>query len=177
MGGDTNSADAPLVREFRWRRHGAGYCLNQECEAYLKAAFINNVDKFWCAKCKEKGISKIDTFFVKNNCPVYKEARIEFNFDPTKNKFKSLAIVRDEDLPDSANVFTMCSALYNTDKRALRIAEQLLGNLLLVEDPADVKFMYEDLLYMDEPMDVYKARLGMVSENWELVEAKLKGVV
>lgn len=171
---DTFSAEAPLVRDFPAKR-GAGYCMNESCEIYLKPSFVMHSEgQFLCHKCKEKGKIKIESFSVKNHEPVYKEVRVEFNYDPLTEQFKSLVIVRDEEIIDSANIFTLYTPSLAINKRALKVAEQLLNNLLLVEDPGSVRFNFEDIVYTDEPIEMFKARLEMISNRWLQVKEKLE---
>ena len=148
MGFDTFSAEASLVEKRHFRRpRGVGYCMNVECEGYLRLSLLMYKENiFFCSKCKEKGFSHLDYFETSNNLEVYREVRVNYTFDPIQNRYKTLAIVRDERLPEHLNVFTLYTAQVSTEKRALKIAEQLLSNLLLVNDPADVIFYCEDFL-------------------------------
>ena len=174
MGFDTFSAEASLVEKRHFRRpRGVGYCMNVECEGYLRLSLLMYKENiFFCSKCKEKGFSHLDYFETSNNLEVYREVRVNYTFDPIQNRYKTLAIVRDERLPEHLNVFTLYTAQVSTEKRALKIAEQLLSNLLLVNDPADVIFYCEDTIYIDDP--AFKQKLDKLSSNWKLISDKIE---
>ena len=67
--------------------------------------------------------------FYTGNADVFKEVRVEYNFDPINTVYREIAIVRDESLWGRNNVYTLQSPLIKTEKRALKVAEAILANL------------------------------------------------
>lgn len=113
-----------------------GYCKDTECEDYAKGTFlINHGDTFWCPRCKKIGFIEAEAGTSTGDWGIYKEVRIEYNYDPTERRYRELAIVRDESLWGRNNVYTLKSPLIRTEKRALKVAESMLANLNMQEHP------------------------------------------
>ena len=151
-----------------------GICRSIECEDYNKDVFlINHGDFFNCPKCRKLGIYKQEQGTTLNNTSLdFYQVRVEFNFDPDKNEFRSIAIVTDESMPkDGGNVYTLKSALIRTDKRALEVATALLGNLMnattAIFDGSGISRPKEHVLYFDNPRELFKLELEVLGRELE----------
>ncbi len=111
-------------------KRGVGYCENTDCEDYAKGVFLlNHGDTFYCPRCRQLGKVEKERGFYTGNSDVFKEVRVEYNFDPINGVYREIAIVRDESLWGRNNVYTLQSPLIKTEKRALKVAEAILANL------------------------------------------------
>jgi ribosomal protein S27AE len=107
-----------------------GYCKNVECDDYSKGVFLlNHGDRFYCPRCRELGFVEGERGHYSGDTPVFKEVRVEFNYDPIENKYREIGIVRDESLWGKCSTYTLVSPLIKTEKRALKVAESILANL------------------------------------------------
>ena len=111
-------------------KRGVGYCENTDCEDYAKGVFLlNHGDTFYCPRCRQLGKVEKERGFYTGNSDIFKEVRVEYNFDPINGVYREIAIVRDESLWGRNNVYTLQSPLIKTEKRALKVAEAILANL------------------------------------------------
>lgn len=111
-------------------KRAIGYCETLTCEDYAKGVFLlNHGDTFYCPRCRDLGKTVPERGFSSGDSEVFKEVRLEFDFDAVKNIFKQTAIVRDESIQGSYSVYTLQSPLVKTDTRALKVAEAILSNL------------------------------------------------
>jgi len=121
-------------------KRGVGYCENTDCEDYAKGVFdcedyakgvflLNHGDTFYCPRCRQLGKVEKERGFYTGNTDIFKEVRVEYNFDPINSLYREIAIVRDESLWGRNNVYTLQSPLIKTEKRALKVAEAILANL------------------------------------------------
>ena len=137
-------------------KRGVGYCENTDCEDYAKGVFLlNHGDTFYCPRCRQLGKVEKERGFYTGNSDIFKEVRVEYNFDPINGVYREIAIVRDESLWGRNNVYTLQSPLIKTEKRALKVAEAILANLnryrgLLNGD--DIPRTTEIILSFDEPI-------------------------
>jgi ribosomal protein S27AE len=152
-------------------KRGVGYCENTECEDYAKGVFLlNHGDTFYCPRCRQLGKVEKERGFYTGNSDIFKEVRVEYNFDPIHGIYREIAIVRDESLWGRNNVYTLQSPLIKTEKRALKVAEAILANLnryrgLVSGD--DIPRTTEIILSFDEPFDEFSRRLTQLSKEWE----------
>ena len=107
---------------------------------------------------------------VPGNSDIFKEVRVEYNFDPINGVYREIAIVRDESLWGRNNVYTLQSPLIKTEKRALKVAEAILANLnryrgLLNGD--DIPRTTEIILSFDDEFDEFSRKLQQLSREWE----------
>ena len=151
-----------------------GICRNRECEDYNKDVFlINHGDYFDCPKCKAAGIYQKEQGLTLNNTSLdFYQVRVEFNYDPNEDRFRSIAIVTDESMPkEGGNVYTLKSALIRTDKRALEVATALLGNLMHADvrvfDGSGIGRPKEHVLYLDHPRELYQIELDVLARELE----------
>ena len=118
-------------------KRGVGYCENTDCEDYAKGVFLlNHGDTFYCPRCRQLGKVEKERGFYTGNTDIFKEVRVEYNFDPINSVYREIAIVRDESLWGRNNVYTLQSPLIKTEKRALKVAEAILANLNRYRGPA-----------------------------------------
>ena len=148
-------------------KRGVGYCENTECEDYAKGVFLlNHGDTFYCPRCRQLGKVEKERGFYTGNSDIFKEVRVEYNFDPVHGIYREIAIVRDESLWGRNNVYTLQSPLIKTEKRALKVAEAILANLnryrgLLNGD--DIPRTTEIILSFDDDMDEFIYMAGLLS--------------
>lgn len=118
------------AQEVREMKRGVGYCMRTECEDYAKGVFLlNHGNTFYCPRCREVGTVKAEVGSFSGEAEVFKEVRVEYNFDPINERYQETAIVRDESLWGRNNVYTLQSPLIKTERRALKVAEAVLANL------------------------------------------------
>ncbi len=166
--------------EVHMMKRGVGYCMNiggheePGCEDYAKGVFLlNHGDKFYCPQCRHLGTVVKETGHVdrgeREDAP-FKEVRVEFNYDPTREKFLEIAIVRDEAIWGTGSKYTLLSPLIKTEKRALKVAESVLANLqryaeLSGED--EIPRSTEAIISMDEDLSVFSRKMRALGKSWE----------
>jgi hypothetical protein len=152
-------------------KRGVGYCENTDCEDYSKGVFLlNHGDTFYCPRCRQLGKVEKERGFYTGNSDIFKEVRVEYNFDPTQGIYREIGIVRDESLWGRNNVYTLQSPLIKTEKRALKVAESILANLnryrgLLAGD--EIPRQTEFLLSFDDSYEEFDRKLRQLSKEWE----------
>ena len=150
-------------------KRGVGYCENTDCEDYAKGVFLlNHGDTFYCPRCRQLGKVEKERGFYTGNSDIFKEVRVEYNFDPINGVYREIAIVRDESLWGRNNVYTLQSPLIKTEKRALKVAEAILANLnryrgLLNGD--DIPRTTEIILSFDDDFDEFQRKLQQLSQG------------
>jgi len=111
-------------------KRAVGYCLTSGCEDIHKGVFLMNQSQdFYCPRCRCIGLCVPETTKALNDLPVFREVRVEFDYNPTTGHHQGLAVVTDTSIKVEANVFYIYSPLIRTDKRALKIAEAVLATL------------------------------------------------
>jgi ribosomal protein S27AE len=152
-------------------KRGVGYCENTDCEDYAKGVFLlNHSDTFYCPRCRQLGKVERERGRYEGNSDVFKEVRVEYNFDPINNVYREIAIVRDESLWGRNNVYTLHSPLIKTEKRALKVAEAILGSLNRYRGllhPDDIPRTTEFILSFDDPREEFARKLRDLSKQWE----------
>jgi hypothetical protein len=167
VGPDSLGRSSQMARMKR----GVGYCENTECEDYAKGVFLlNHGDTFYCPRCRQLGKVEKERGFYTGNSDIFKEVRVEYNFDPIHGIYREIAIVRDESLWGRNNVYTLQSPLIKTEKRALKVAEAILANLnryrgLLSGD--DIPRTTEIILSFDDDFEEFSKKLTQLSKEWE----------
>ena len=150
-------------------KRGVGYCENTDCEDYAKGVFLlNHGDTFYCPRCRQLGKVEKERGFYTGNSDIFKEVRVEYNFDPINGVYREIAIVRDESLWGRNNVYTLQSPLIKTEKRALKVAEAILANLnryrgLLNGD--EIPRTTEIILSFDDPFEEFSRKLQQLSQG------------
>lgn len=111
-------------------KRAIGYCRNSGCEDCNRGIFLlNHGPAFYCPRCRELGLVEHEKGSYTGTSDVFKEVRVEYNFDPNYKVYMATAIVRDESLWGRNNVYTLQSPLIKTEARALKVAESVLSNL------------------------------------------------
>ena len=73
-------------------KRGVGYCENTDCEDYAKGVFLlNHGDTFYCPRCRQLGKVEKERGFYTGNSDIFKEVRVEYNFDPINGILSSQA--------------------------------------------------------------------------------------
>ena len=156
-------------------KRAVGYCENIGCNDYAKGVFLlNHSPNFLCPNCREQGHIEREVGFYTGNSDIFKEVRVEFNFDPISKVYLEIGIVRDDSLPGAHNVYTLQSPLIKTEQRSLKVAEALLSNLNryrgLLSD-GDIPQTTEILLSFDDPFNSFKEKCRQLGE--ELAQSNL----
>ena len=148
-----------------------GYCENTDCEDFSKGVFLlNHSETFYCPRCRQLGKPEKERGSYTGETDIFKEVRVEYNFDPTNGIYRETAIVRDESLWGRCNVYTLYSPLIRTEARALKVAEALLANLnryhgLLAKD--EIPGTNEVLLSFDDSSEEFSRKLEILALAWE----------
>lgn len=152
-------------------KRAVGYCENTDCEDYAKGVFLlNHGNTFYCPRCRVEGRSKAEVGSYIGDTGVFKEVRVEFNYDPLQDRFREIAIVRDESLWGSCNTYTLQSPLIKTEKRGLKVAEAILANLNRYRGLLDgdgIPRTTEWLLSFDVPTEEFQSSLSKLRAHWE----------
>lgn len=144
-------------------KRAVGYCEQTDCEDYAKGVFLlNHGDTFWCPRCKRIGPIEAEIGKSVGNWGIYKEVRVEYNYDPIQKRYRELAIVRDESLWGKCDVYHLHSPLIKTEKRALKVAEAMLANLNMQERPlvpGEIPRTHELILSFDVPKEKFSQEM------------------
>jgi hypothetical protein len=122
------------------------------------------------ARTRQLGKVEKERGFYTGNSDVFKEVRVEYNFDPVNGVYREIAIVRDESLWGRNNVYTLQSPLIKTEKRALKVAEAILANLnryrgLLNGD--EIPRTTEIILSFDDPFEEFQRKVHQLGKELE----------
>ncbi len=167
------------ANEQRVMKRGVGYCTNmgsagtEGCEEYAKGVFLlNHGNKFYCPLCRHLGtvVKEVGQADRGDNDAPFKEVRVEFNYDPCTEKFREIAIVRDEAIWGTGSKYTLMSPLIKTEKRALKVAEAVLANLqryseLGSED--DIPRCTEVIISLDDDLAIFHQKIKALGESWQ----------
>jgi len=160
-------------------KRAVGYCTTvgggeqgSGCEDYAKGVFLlNHGETFYCPRCREIGavIAERGISNHREGAP-FKEVRVEFNYCAVNNKFKEIAVVRDEAIWGSGSKYTLFSPLIKTEKRALKVAEAILSNLQrfsALADAEDIPRTTEIIVSFDEDLDAFSKEMDKLGREWE----------
>ena len=117
-------------------KRSVGYCTNVECDEVFKGVFLMNHSSnvYYCGACRARGFVKDEIHSALNNSTVYGKVVVEYNFDIVESRYRDMAAVIDESIPqkdDRFNVYYLHSPLIKTEKRAIKVAEALLSFLFM----------------------------------------------
>ena len=152
-------------------KRGVGYCQDSQCEEFGKGVFLlNHEGAFFCPSCRLPGKVERERGFYTGNSDVFKEVRVEYNFDSSQDTYREVAIVQDVSLWGRNNIYTLQSPLIRTEKRALKVAEAILANLnrcpsMIHED--EIPNTTEVVLSFDDDRSLFKAKLDRLASEWE----------
>ncbi len=160
------------TQEIATMQRAVGYCENTGCEDYAKGVFLlNHSSVFFCPRCTLAGTIIVEKghYTGTSKDGVFKEVRVEFNYDPISSAFKEIAIVRDESLWGHHQTYTLQSPLIKTEKRGLKVAEAILANLnryrgLLAKD--GIPGTHEVLLDFDVSLEEFTERCRKLGVEW-----------
>jgi ribosomal protein S27AE len=165
-----------MISTYKVKR-AVGYCEQTECDEYTKGVFLlNHGDTFYCSRCQKVGFIEPETGKIEGDCGVYKEVRVEYNYDPIQKRYREIAIVRDESLLGPHDVYHIQSPLIKTEKRGMRVAESTLANLNTQADtliPGEIPRTVELIVSLDIPREEFNdemERLQRQLENSALVK-------
>jgi phage FluMu protein Com len=152
-------------------RRAVGYCEKDQCEDFCKGVFLLNYgDAFHCPRCRELGsvVPEKGSYTGKSN--IFKEVRVEFNWDNVNREYQEIAIVRDESLWGRCNTYVLQSPLIKTEQRGLKVAEAILSNLnkfstMTDLDNGDIPATQETLLSFDKPLNEFKQDLNVLADD------------
>ncbi len=151
-------------------RRGVGYCEDASCEEYARGVFLlNHEGAFYCPTCRKRGRVECERGFHVGDARLFKEVRVEYNFDPITGVYRDIAIVQDVSLWGHSNAYTLQSPLIRTEKRALKVAEAILANLNRCPDLAmkdEIPNTSEVVLSFDDEMPEFKRKLDKLAEEW-----------
>jgi hypothetical protein len=109
--------------------------LDENCEEYTKGAFLlDHGEVFYCPRCRMTGHMEGEKTTFSEEEGVFGSVRLEYDFDPLQWRYRSIAIVKDEALIGEVRTCTIKSPLVKTPRRALKVAEHMLGHLRQTPD-------------------------------------------
>jgi hypothetical protein len=149
-------------------KRALGYCINENCDEVYRGTFLLGHEsvKFHCNSCRGLGFIVSEYGEPDGEGEYFSEVRVEFNYDPIAKEYKGVAIVRDTGLP-GGKTYIMHSPLIRTDKRATKVAEELLATLAYtLPDDKEILQTGETVLNLSDPMDEFMDRLESLSERW-----------
>ena len=173
--------NTPVLRRptMSTMKRGVGYCLNNfedevakifACEDYSKGVFLlNHGDEYFCSRCRLPGVvvKEVGVYEEISDTAPYKEVRVEYNYDIEQERYRDVAIVRDESIWGAANKYILYSPLIRTDKRALKVAESILSNLQqTVSKDDDPPRSAEIVVNFDDPYAIVENKLKALGEEW-----------
>lgn len=152
-------------------KRAVGYCENTDCEDYAKGVFLlNHGNTFYCPRCRQLGCTEPERGFHAGTSEIFKEVRVEYNYDPINKTYREIAIVRDESLWGRCNTYTLQSPLIKTERRALKVAESVLSNLNRYRGLLDgdgIPRTTETLLSLDDSREDFSRKLQQLAAEWE----------
>ncbi len=151
-----------------------GYCEDVACQSYLIAIFMwLHEGPFVCLDCRkrqgflvsERGIRSGPTYAP------YGEVRVEYNFDPTQERYRSTAVLRDNALGERIRTFTFQSPHVEDQQHAFKLAEGFLvalndGIELALEDGTEIPRPMEHVVSFDLSREKFKERMQRL--GWAL---------
>jgi hypothetical protein len=150
---------------------GVGYCHNPRCEDYGKGVFLlNHGDAFSCPDCRHPGRIERESGRALGTGKVFREVRVEYNYDPELDLYRDVAIVQDVSLWGPTNSYTLRSPLVRTEKRALKVAEAILANLNRSPqglETDEIPTAAETVLNLDSPIEEFRGKLALLAREWE----------
>ena len=146
------------------RKRAVAYCRNPACVKYAQAVrVLEHVEIFYCSGCRRSGHVERECHEFGAGTGPYPEVRVVFGFDPLVERYRKVVIVRDESLEGGRGVYTLCSPVIRSKRRALEIAAETLTRLN--RSPAGVGAngllrSTEIVLSFDDDLEVFRRRLA-----------------
>ena len=151
-------------------KRGIGYCLNTDCENADGVLLLSPGDTFFCQSCGRSGKVEKERGFQTGSTGIFREVRVEFDFEPIEARYREVAIVRDESLPSRHDTYTLQSPFLKSEKQALELAETFFVNLTRAAR-VEIPRTAEVLLSFDDDFAALQQRLRQV---WEAGERCLR---
>lgn len=139
--------------------------MNPECTEFQKDVFLMaHNGSFKCGRCHRIGRKVMEYGETDNDFSLdFWQVRLEFCYDVTFDTYRSVAVVTDEDMSKEGNIYTLYTPLVKTEKRALLMAEAMLGTLMKADDSLFAKgYIPKDQVYnidFDKPLAEIQGRL------------------
>ncbi len=151
-------------------KRAIGYCLHEECEDYAKGVFLLNYGtRYFCSRCKQEGQIERETAHFRGDGEgkLFKEVRINYDFDPLVGKYHAVAIVRDDSIWGGSS-YIVNSPLIKTEKRALKVAESMLANLQRVSaiTQGEIIRTTESIICFDNNIEKVREDLRDLEKEW-----------
>lgn len=170
--------EASGTNEVRMKmKRAVGYCMNRGtndtngCEDYAKGVFLlNHGPQFYCPRCRDEGMVVKERGFADDISGVFKEVRVEYNYDPLIGRYREIAIVRDDSIWGESSTYTLLSPLIKTEKRALKVAEAILANLQRYSGSflqGEIPRTSEIIISFDDEKESFQKKLRALSAEWE----------
>jgi hypothetical protein len=165
----------------RRMRRAVGYCQNTDCEDYAKGVFLlNHGPVFYCPRCRNIGEVVDEVGSYTGNSEIFKEVRVEYNYDPIHRVYREVAIIRDDGIWGQHNVYTLTSPLIKTERRALKVAEAMLSSLntyhgFIGAANGELPRTNEHILDMDKPREEFRQELEKFHKELETSTLRQKG--
>jgi hypothetical protein len=157
---------------------GVGFCLDPQCMDFQKDIFLlEHFGPFKCSRCHKPGVKVLESGETDNDYSLdFWQVRVEFCYDIATRTYRSIAIVSDETMPKEGNVYTLRCPIVKTEKRALMMAESILGSLMRADDSIFAKgYIHRDQTYnidFDKPIVEVKNQLKMFEDS--LLNSRLR---
>jgi hypothetical protein len=152
-------------------RRALGYCLNTKCEEHAKGVFLlnyGNVSR--CRVCRTHHRIVPERAFHRGHGPVV-EVRVEWGYNPLRNDYDNITIVREEDAR-GGTIVTFQSPVTRTEKRSFRIAEATLANMRMGLYEEGEFGSREVVMTFDEPIERFSAQCEALGKRWERAEQR-----
>lgn len=138
-------------------KRATGYCENTDCKDYAKGVFLlNHGDVFKCPRCNLPSHIEAERGHYQGDADYFTEVRVEYNFDPIGQRYREIAIIRDESLPLGC-AYTLHSPLIKTENRALKVAEAVLASLNRFGLEDGIPKQHETMMSFDKPLAEFRA--------------------
>ena len=153
---------------MRAMKRSVGICYGPNCAQFARPVFLLNQETFNCPACKLSGEVVHEVSRSENSSRIYKEVRVEFDYNPIEKCFAQTAVVRDESLWGRNNAFHYSTPLVKTQKQALRMAEGMLAALNQLGENTSTDEMprySETRLDWDESLPLFKSNCNHWGES------------
>lgn len=143
--------------------------MNPECTDFHNGVFLMaHSGEFKCPRCHKIGRKVMEYGETDTLALDFWQVRVDFNYDVVSNDFRAVAIVSDESLSKSGNIYRLYTPILKTEKRALQTAEQILGALMRADNSIFAKgYVPKDQVYnldFDLPLAEVKSKLSEIQD-------------